>query len=233
MDLSERYSRQIMLPEVGMEGQQRLLQARVLIVGVGGLGSPVALYLTAAGVGHIGLVDADTVSESNLQRQVLYTTDEVGQSKTFCAARRLNKLSPHTEIETYPERLTSENAAGIIARYDLVVDGCDNPATRYLIDEVCAAQHKPYVYGAISEFTGQASVFCTPGGRRYADLFPDKEYALSQMRHVAGVIGILPGIVGCVEGAEAIKLITGCGEPLINRLFTIDVRTMQSMLLEL
>lgn len=233
MDLTERYSRQIMLPQMGIESQKRLLQARVLIVGVGGLGSPVSLYLTAAGVGHIGLIDADTVSESNLQRQVLYTTEEVGQSKVLCAARRLGKLSPHTHIDTYQEKLTPENAADIITRYDMVVDGCDNPATRYLIDEVCAKLHKPYVFGAICEYVGQVSVFCTPGGIRYIDLFPDKEYAISQQRHVTGVLGILPGITGCVEAAEAIKLITGCGEPLIRRLFTIDTRTMQSDILEL
>ncbi len=231
MDFLERYSRQIMLPEMGIEAQEKLSRARLLIVGVGGLGSPVALYLTASGVGHIGLVDADTVSESNLQRQVLYATDEVGQSKVLCARRRLLQLSPHTRIDTYAERLTEENARDIIARYDMVIDGCDNAATRYLIDEVCAEQGKPYVYGAIAEYTGQVSLFCTSGGLRYAELFPDRDYILSQPSVERGVVGAIAGIIGSVQAAEAIKFITGVGEPLIRRLFTFDMRTMQSEIL--
>ena len=150
--MNERYSRQTMLPEIGEAGQERLQKARVLIVGVGGLGSPIALYLTAAGVGCLGLVDDDVVSVSNLQRQVLYTEAEVGAPKVECARRRLSTLNSTIRIETYPTRLTDENAGSIIANYDLVIDGCDNAATRYLIDEVCARQGKPYVYGSIAAF---------------------------------------------------------------------------------
>lgn len=226
-----RYARQIVLPDIGRDGQQRLLDARVLIVGVGGLGSPASLYLAAAGVGCLGLVDGDTVSESNLQRQVLYTTAEVGAYKVQCARRRLLELSPRTCVEAYAERLSPDNAEELIARYDMVVDGCDNPATRYLIDEVCAAQGKPYVYAAISEYEGMVSVFSLPGARRYADLFPDREAAAPA--GTRGVVGVLPGIVGCIEAAEVVKLVTGCGEPLINRLFTIDVRTLRSEILAL
>lgn len=233
MLVEERYSRQIMLPEVGREGQQRLLAARVLIVGVGGLGSPVALYLAAAGVGRIALVDADVVSLSNLQRQVLYATAEVGESKVMCARRRLLQLAPHIEVDTYPVRLDASNVSDLITPYDIVVDGCDNAATRYIIDDECARQGKPYVYAAISEYEGQVSVFSLPGDRRYSHLYPDREAAVARPATAQGVLGVLPGIVGCVEAAEVVKLITRCGEPLINRLFTIDVRTMQSHVLDL
>ena len=231
MDLQERYSRQIILPDIGEQGQQRLLQSRVLIVGVGGLGSPIALYLTAAGVGHIGLIDDDVVSLSNLQRQVLYTTDEVGKSKVACAVARLQKLSPHTQFTPYDTRLTQENATDIISQYDIVVDGCDNAATRYLIDDVCVQLHKPYVYGAISEYSGQVSIFCTDGGRRYRDIFPSD--SVCSQPTSKGVIGVLPGLIGSIEAAEVIKLITGAGSPLVNRLYTVDIRTMQSLIIDM
>lgn len=233
MSVDELYSRQMMLPEVGREGQQRLLAARVLIVGIGGLGSPVALYLAAAGVGHIGLADGDVVSLSNLQRQVLYATEEVGKSKVACARRRLLLLAPHIAVDTYDCRLDAANARDLITPYDIVVDGCDNAATRYIIDDECARQGKPYVYAAISEYEGQVSVFSMPGAMRYSHLYPDREAAVAVPATPRGVLGVLPGIVGCVEAAEVVKLITHCGEPLINRLFTIDVRTMQSHVFDL
>lgn len=216
-----------MLPEIGEEGQRRLADASILIVGVGGLGSAVALYLTAAGVGRIGVIDHDRVSLSNLQRQVLYTEAEVGESKTACARLRLQALSSHTRIDAYDERLTEENAERIIAGYDMVVDGCDNFATRFLIDETCHRQGKPYVYGSIGEYHGQLSVFNYRGGIRYSDLFPDREKLSAAPPKVLGVLGTTPGFIGCLEASEAIKIITGCGEVLSNRLFTIDMRTME------
>lgn len=231
--MDERYLRHTMLSEIGEQGQQRLLEASVLIVGVGGLGSPISLYLAAAGVGRIGLIDADRVSRSNLQRQVLYKESEVGQPKVECVRRRLEELNSNTLIETYDMMFDEETAADLVARYDIVVDGCDNLATRYLIDECCAKAGRPYVYGSIGEFRGQVSLFNYQGGMRYLDLFPDREEMLAQPRKVTGVMGVLPGIVGCVEAAEVIKIVTGCGETLRNKLYTIDLLTMQSNLLEL
>lgn len=228
----ERYSRQIMLPEIGEEGQQKLSRASVLLVGVGGLGSPISLYLTGAGIGRIGLVDADVVSESNLQRQVLYTEDEIGLLKVECAERRLRALSGHIQIDTYPVLFSKENAAELVDKYDLIIDGCDNFATRYLINDCCVASGKTYIYGSIGEFSGQASVFNYQRGMTYRNLFPDEKELISRPRTINGVIGVVPGIIGCIEATEAIKVITGCGEPLRNRLFTIDVRSMQSEILE-
>ena len=200
-----------MLPEIGEAGQERLQKARVLLVGVGGLGSPVALYLTAAGVGCLGLVDDDMVSMSNLQRQVLYTEAEVGAPKVECARRRLSTLNSMTRIETYPTRLTAENAESIIANYDLVVDGCDNAATRCLIDEVCARQGKPYVYGSIAAFEGQVSVFNYRGG----------------------VIGSIPGVIGSIQATEAIKIIVGCGEVLSGKLYLVDLLSLRHDIIEI
>lgn len=233
MCMNERYARQIMLPEIGVEGQQRLLDSRVLIVGVGGLGSPIALYLTAAGVGHIGIIDSDVVSESNLQRQVLYKTNEVGLKKVERAYDHLTELSPHTHIEQYYTRLTESNATEIISQYDIVIDGCDNAATRYIIDEECARQSKPYIYGAISEYEGQVSVFDAREDWRYTDLYPDKDFALSLPQKERGVIGTLPGIIGTVQATEAIKLITGWGDALVKKIFTIDLRTMESHIMKI
>lgn len=225
----ERYNRHLLLPEIGEEGQKKLAEARVLLVGVGGLGSPVALYLAAAGVGHLGLVDNDRVSQSNLQRQVLYQESEFGQLKVDCAARRLAALNGDIQIETYPFRLTKENAEQLIASYDWVVDGCDNFETRYLISDVTSRLGIPYIYGAIREFDGQVTVFNLPGGCTYRDLYPENEAVVSA-ELPKGVLGVLPGVVGCVEASEVIKLITGCGEPLNRRLWTIDLLTLQSHL---
>lgn len=232
MNLSERYSRQIMLEPIGEAGQKKLSQASVLLVGVGGLGSPIALYLTGAGVGRLGLIDGDVVSESNLQRQVLYTEEEIGRPKAECARRRLQALSSMIEIDVYPYFLTRDNALSIIQNYDIVVDGCDNFATRYLIDDCCRETGKPYVYGTIGEFRGQASVFNYRGGIGYRDLYPDEMELTASPSKPGGVLGVVPGIIGSIEAAETIKIITDSGEPLRNRLFTIDVLTLKTEILE-
>lgn len=229
-----RYSRQIALPEIGENGQKKLQKARVLIVGVGGLGSPIALYLAGAGVGTLGLIDDDIVSISNLQRQVLYTETEVGQPKVLCAARRLQALNSDIQIETYPFRLGQSNADKLIESYDIVVDGCDNFTTRYLLSDICAAQGKPYIYGAIQGLSGQVSVFCQGNpSKTYRDLYSDEQGTLSMSVPDNSVVGTTPAIVGSVEANEALKLICGYGEPLIGKLWTIDLRAMQSHILSI
>ncbi len=229
-----RYSRQISLPEIGEDGQKKLHEAKVLIVGVGGLGSPIALYLAGAGVGTIGLVDDDTVSVSNLQRQILYTEAEVGQPKVHCAAQRLQALNGDVKVLACPFRLTPENARRLIAEYDIVVDGCDNFATRYLISDSCRALNKPYIYGAIQGFEGQVSVFCYgEQPKTYRDLFPDETETLQMPAPDKSVIGVTPAIVGSVEASETLKLICGYGEVLAGRLWTVDLRSMQSFVLSL
>ncbi len=226
--MDNRYNRQIILPEIGQEGQDKLKSASVLIVGVGGLGSPISLYLTGAGVGTIGLIDDDIVSESNLQRQVLYSESQIGEKKIFHAQERLKNLNHEVNIRIYPERLTEDNAANIIKDYDIVVDGCDNFRTRYLINDTCVALGKPYVYGAICGFDGQVSVFNYHSGKTYRDLYPDETGMLSMPHPPKGVIGVTPGITGSVEAAEVIKLICGVGTSLDGRLWQIDLKTMES-----
>lgn len=228
MDLKERYNRQLILPEISEEGQARLQQARVLIVGVGGLGSPIALYLTGAGVGTIGLIDDDVVSESNLQRQVLYNEKEVGLSKAEKAREHLQALNSHVRIEAYPERLTAENAEAIIGQYDLVLDGCDNFATRYLINDTCVRLGKVYIYGAIRAFDGQVSVFNYQGGPDYRRLFPDEEEMYRMPHPPKGVLGVTPGLIGCAEANEALKIIVGYGEVLSGKLWQIDLKTLET-----
>lgn len=229
-----RYSRQIMLSEIGEEGQARLSAAKVVIVGVGGLGSPIALYLAGAGVGTLGLVDDDVVSLSNLQRQVLYTEEEVGDLKAVCASMRLAALNREIVINTYPTRLTAQNAHELIGQYDIVVDGCDNFATRYVIDDVCAALGKPYVYGAISGFEGQVSVFHYGDVKKsYRDLYPEEEEMLHMPPPFKGVTGVTPAVVGSVEATEVLKIICGFGEVLAGKLWTIDLRTLQSNIFSL
>jgi len=220
-----RYARQTMLPPFGPEGQKKLSEAKVLLVGVGGLGSPVSTYLTAAGVGRLGLVDADVVSLTNLQRQVLYSEAEIGMLKVNCAKKRLLALSSHTQIDTYPFFFTEENAKEILSQYDVVVDGCDNYATRFLIDEVSKELNRPYIYGSIGEFFGQVSVFNYKNGPRYSDLYSKEE--LKDKKVVKGVLGPVPGVIGAMEAIECIKVITGMGEPLSGRLLTMDLLTMQ------
>lgn len=229
----KRYDRHIRLAEIGIEGQKKLQSASVLIVGVGGLGSPIALYLAAAGVGRIGLIDADTVSMSNLQRQVLYSEEEIGMPKVVCAKNRLLKLNSNLIIETYPFRLDKNNADELIAKYDIVVDGCDNFTTRYLIDDVTSKSHKPYVYGSIGEFQGQVAVFNNPEGGSYRNLFPCQSESLNKEPTIAGVMGVVPGVIGTFQASEVIKLITGAGELLHNRLLTIDLLTMNVQVLKL
>ena len=226
-----RYARQRMLSEIGDAGQEKLSRASVLIVGVGGLGSPIALYLAGAGVGRIGVIDADTVSLSNLQRQVLYREEMVGQNKATCAATQLSALNSSIKIDAYPYRLDAENAQDIISTYDIVVDGTDNFATRYLIDDCCIALNKVYVYGAIGEFEGMVSVFNYNGTYSYRGLYPDQAAMLALPSPSKAVLGVTPGLVGCAEANEVIKVICGFGEVLSGKLWTIDLATMQSLVI--
>jgi len=228
--LYERYHRQIILKDFGETGQQKLLAAKVLVVGAGGLGCPALQYLTAAGVGTIGIVDHDVVSLSNLHRQTLYSVDDIGKFKVQRAATQLRKLNPDINIECHNKRLTARNAAGIIGLYDYILDGSDNFPTRYLVNDVCVLLDKVLVYGAINQYEGQVAVFnCkafageTPVN--YRDLFPESP-AQDEVPNCeeAGVLGVVPGIIGSMMANETIKLITGIGEPLINRLLAFDVR---------
>lgn len=228
----ERYARQTALPEIGPTGQAMIERGSVLIVGLGGLGAPAATYLTGAGVGRIGLCDPDTVSLSNLHRQVLYTEAEVGQPKVDCAARRLAAISGHTVFEKYPDGLTPENAREIIGAYDIVVDCCDNFATRYLIDDVCAELGKIWVYGSIGAFNGQAAVMNGAHGLRYSYLYPDREELEGQPAASGGVLGIVPGVIGAIEAGEALKLLGQFGEPLDGKLYVIDLKTLNTNILQ-
>jgi molybdopterin/thiamine biosynthesis adenylyltransferase/rhodanese-related sulfurtransferase len=227
-DEIQRYSRHLILPDVGVAGQQKLKAARVLTVGAGGLGSPVALYLAAAGVGTLGVIDFDVVDVSNLQRQILHGTKDVGRSKLESARARLHDLNPHVQVETYETRLTSANALEIIGGYDIVVDGTDNFATRYLTNDACVLLGKPNVYGSIFRFEGQASVFGMADGPCYRCLFPEPPPPGSVPSCAeGGVFGVLPGIVGTIQATETIKLILGIGETLAGRLLLIDAQSMQ------
>ena len=229
-----RYSRHLILPEVGLAGQRRLKGARVLLVGAGGLGSPLALYLAAAGVGYLGLVDFDVVDVTNLQRQVLHGTKDVGRPKLASARDRVADINPHVTLETYETQLTSANALEIIRDYDLVVDGTDNFPTRYLVNDACVILGKPNVYGSIFRFEGQASVFATDEGPCYRCLFREPPPpGLVPSCAEGGVLGILPGLVGTIQATEAIKLILGVGQSLIGRLLLIDTLRMQFRTLKL
>lgn len=228
----ERYARQTMLPQIGPEGQRRLAEASVLIVGLGGLGSAVAPYLAGAGIGRLGLADPDTVSASNLPRQTLYTEAQLGEPKTSAARDRLTGLSSATCFDLYPEGLTEANARSLVAAYDLVVDCCDNYPTRYLLDDACTAAGRPWVYGSIGAFHGQVALMNGRRGRRYADLYPDRETLCRLPRATAGVLGPVPGVVGALEASESIKWIVGFGEPLDGRLLTIDLLTLHTEIIE-
>jgi adenylyltransferase/sulfurtransferase len=218
-----RYSRHLILPDVGVDGQRKLKAARVLLVGAGGLGSPLALYLAAVGVGHLGIVDFDVVDVTNLQRQVLHGTSDVGKPKLDSARRRIAEVNPHVEVATYEEALTSANALGILKSYDIVVDGTDNFPTRYLVNDACVILGKPNVYGSIYRFEGQASVFATADGPCYRCLFPEPPPpGLVPSCAEGGVLGVLPGLVGTIQATETIKLILGIGESLAGRLLLID-----------
>lgn len=222
-----RYARQMILPEIGEEGQKRLNAASVLIVGLGGLGSPASLYLTGAGIGRIGLCDPDVVSLSNLQRQVLYTEERIALPKTDAALERLSGLSSQTVFDLHPCGLMDENAASIIRGYDMVVDCTDNFSTRYLIDDVCAELGKPWVYGAIGAFNGQVAFMNGSHGLRYSDIYPDRESLCAQPRTMAGVLGTVPGVTGALQASEVIKAVAGFGELLDGVLLNIDFLTMQ------
>ena len=223
-----RYSRHLILPEVGMEGQQKLKAARVLCIGAGGLGSPLALYLAAAGVGTLGIVDFDIVDVTNLQRQILHTTDDVGRRKLDSAADKLKALNPHLNLKTYETRLTSENALELFAQFDMVADGTDNFPTRYLVNDACVLTGKPNIYGSIFRFEGQATVFATEGGPCYRCLYPEPPPpGLVPSCAEGGVLGILPGLVGVIQATEVIKLILGQGDSLVGRLLLVDALGMK------
>lgn len=218
-----RYSRHLLLPEVGLEGQRKLKAARVLLVGAGGLGSPAALYLAAAGVGTLGIVDFDRVDITNLHRQLLHGTSDVGRTKLESAVDRLREVNPHVTVEPHEVRLSSANALELFRQYDLVVDGTDNFQTRYLVNDACVLTGRPNVYGSIFRFDGQVSVFCTADGPCYRCIYREPPPAgMVPSCAEGGVLGILPGIVGLLQATEAIKLILGIGEPLIGRLNLVD-----------
>jgi molybdopterin/thiamine biosynthesis adenylyltransferase/rhodanese-related sulfurtransferase len=223
-----RYSRHLIMPEVGMDGQLKLKQAKVLCIGTGGLGAPLGLYLTAAGVGRIGLVDFDVVDSTNLQRQVLFGNSDVKRPKIEAAAARLRDLNPDIQIDTFETRLSSENAFDILKDYDIVVDGTDNFPTRYLVNDACVLLGKPNVYGSIFRFEGQITVFGYPGGPCYRCLYPEPPPpGLVPSCAEGGVLGVLPGIVGTIQAAETLKLIIGKGQPLVGRLLLFDALGMK------
>jgi adenylyltransferase/sulfurtransferase len=223
-----RYSRHLILPEVGLQGQRRLKASSVLLVGAGGLGSPLALYLAAAGVGRIGIVDFDRVEESNLQRQVLYGVSSLGRAKLEAAEARLADLNPHVEIEAHAARLTSANALDLVGRYDVVADGTDNFPTRYLVNDACVLLGKPNAYGSIFRFEGQASVFDARRGPCYRCLYPEPPPpGLVPSCAEGGVLGVLPGVIGLIQGVEILKLLLDLGETLIGRLLLFDALAMR------
>lgn len=223
----KRYSRHLIMPEVGMKGQKKLKAASVLLIGAGGLGSPLAMYLAAAGIGRIGLVDYDVVDYSNLQRQIIHGTKDVGRSKLDSAADRIRDLNPYVQLDLYNEPLTSANALQLFAPYDVIIDGTDNFPTRYLTNDACVLLGKPNVYGSIFRFDGQASVFYAKEGPCYRCLFPEPPPpGLVPSCAEGGVLGILPGTIGAIQATEAVKLILGIGEPLIGRLMLYDALSL-------
>jgi sulfur-carrier protein adenylyltransferase/sulfurtransferase len=223
-----RYSRHLIMPEVGMEGQLKLKQAKVLCIGAGGLGSPLSLYLAAAGVGTLGIVDFDVVDFTNLQRQVIHGTSDVGRKKLDSAADTLREINPNIEIRTFETRLSSAIALELFRDFDIIADGTDNFPTRYLVNDACVLTRKPNVYGSIFRFEGQASVFATKGGPCYRCLYPEPPPpGLVPSCAEGGVLGILPGLVGIIQATETIKLILGSGEPLIGRLLLVDALAMR------
>ncbi len=227
-DEVRRYSRHLIMPEVGLDGQRRLKAARVLCIGAGGLGSPVSLYLAAAGVGRLGIVDFDTVDFSNLQRQILHSTSDVGRPKLDSARDRLAALNPEIDIETYETALTSANALELFEGYDVIVDGTDNFPTRYLVNDACVLLGKPNAYGSIFRFEGHASVFATADGPCYRCLYPEPPPpGLVPSCAEGGVLGVLPGIIGTIQATETIKLILGAGEPLVGRFLIFDALQMR------
>jgi len=227
-DEVRRYSRHLLLPEVGMKGQRAIKAAKVLCVGAGGLGSPVSMYLAAAGVGTLGIVDYDVVDFSNLQRQLLHTTRDVGRPKVESARDRLRAINPEVRVEAHDCSLSSANAIDLLSRYDMVVDGTDNFPTRYLVNDACVLTRRPYVYGSIFRFEGQASIFAAENGPCYRCLYPEPPPpGLVPSCAEGGVLGVLPGIIGTVQAAEALKLILGAGDSLVGRLLILDALRMK------
>ena len=223
----ERYSRHIILTEVGGLGQTKLLESKILVIGAGGLGSPTALYLAAAGVGTLGIIDHDTVDISNLQRQILHGTSDVGQSKVVSAKATLNEINPDVEIVMYQQRLSSENVFQLFEDYDLVIDGCDNFPTRYLINDACVMMGKPNIHGSIFQFEGQVTIFYPGKGPCYRCLYPSPPPpGMAPSCQEAGVFGVLPGIVGSIQAVEAIKVLLEIGDPLIGQLLQFDALGM-------
>lgn len=219
---TERYSRQLSLPEIGVDGQAKLRQSKVLVVGAGGLGSPVVLYLAAAGVGTIGVIDSDVVDRTNLQRQIIHTTDDINRSKVLSASEKLKRLNPNVEVLTYKMLFDVENATSLVTMYDFIIDATDNPGSKFLINDICTKLGKPYSYGGISRFGGQ-SMTCLPGTaclRCLFDTLPDESTPV-------GPIGAVAGIIGSIQAAEAIKYITGAGTLITNSLLTVDCLTME------
>ena len=228
-DDHDRYQRQLIIPAVGEAGQERLKQARVLVTGAGGLGSPVLMYLAAAGTGTIGIVDSDKVTMSNLQRQVLYVTRDIGRLKAEASAERISLLNPLIRVIPYPVRLTLENAPELLAGYDIAVDCSDNYATRYLLSDVTSNIGIPMIYGAVYQFMGQASVFNFKGGPTYRELFPEEMRLSGEIQaDPPGVIGALPGLIGSVQACEVIKIITGTGDILSGRLLQVDALSLRA-----
>ncbi|MCR5455549.1 MAG: HesA/MoeB/ThiF family protein [Bacteroidales bacterium] len=232
---NSRYYRQLMLPEVGEEGQRKLLAAKVLIVGVGGLGSPLSMYLAGAGVGNIGIVDNDVVSLNNLPRQVLYTDNQIGLPKVYCAAERLRAMNPEIFITPYNVFLDANNAEQIVSQYDIVADGCDNFATRYLLSDTCQKLGKPYVYAAIRGLEGQVSVLCggNPRNATYRTIYPDEASMIAMPHPGKQILGSTPCHAASIQTTEVIKLICGFGDTLQNRLLMFDLAHYQNQIVEL
>src|ERR1035437_3341330 len=226
----KRYARHLILPEIGIEGQEKLKQAKVLVVGAGGLGCPVLQYLAAAGVGTIGMVDDDVVDETNLQRQSLFSNEDIGRKKAEVAKEKLSKLNPHIILTSDPLHLTSANALEIISHYDLVIDGSDNFPTRYLVNDACVMLNKPLVFGSIFKFEGQVSVFNYKNGPTYRCLFPEPPVDSPNCAEI-GVLGVLPGIVGTIMANEALKIILCIGEVLSGKLFVLDALNFQTQVI--
>jgi len=224
----KRYSRHLIMPEVGMDGQRKIKAGSVLCIGAGGLGSPAAMYLAAAGVGRIGIVDFDVVDYSNLQRQLLHTTNDVGRTKLASAKDKINALNPHVQVETYEEALSSDNAMRLFKGYDVILDGTDNFPTRYLVNDACVLMGIPNAYGSIFRFEGQASVFATKDGPCYRCLYPEPPPpGLVPSCAEGGVLGVLPGVIGVIQATESIKLLSGIGQPLIGRFLIYDALNMK------
>lgn len=227
-----RYSRQLMLSQIGEEGQNRLRASRVAVIGLGGLGSVVTTYLAGAGIGTLVLADPDTVSLSNLQRQVLYSECEIGLQKVYCAARRLHSLNSDVNIICVPEGLTPENGRDILAGCDLVVDCTDNYSTRFLLDDICAMLDLPWIYGSIGEFDGQLTVLGGKAKKRYTDLYPDRDTLCALPRRTLGVLGAVPGVIGSMQACEAVQYLATGNAGLDGRLLSIDMLTFDSSIIE-